>query len=61
MFKENREFSDYIFEDVEINEDEPVYDEEHRAALEEFYGRLTGCPNKEFKYLDKNHWYIRID
>ena len=46
----------------EILEESDVTDNlEYRQHLQNVYDSLAGCPNKEFKYYDKEHWYIRID
>ena len=58
--KENKSFD--FFNDVEtLKESNSVDDIEYKQHLQNVYNALEGCPNKEFKYYDKNHWYIRID
>ena len=55
--KESFEF----FKNEILEESDVTDDLEYRQHLQNVYDSLAGCPNKEFKYYDKEHWYIRID
>lgn len=50
-----------FFKDKFIEETEVVDDPSYKDHLQNVYDSLDGCPNKEFRYYDKDHWYIRID
>ena len=50
-----------FFNGEKLEESENIDNPSLKAHLENVYDSLEGCPNKDFKYYDENHWYIRID